>query len=92
MAPGMAPGMATSKLTITLDEDQLDAIRRLVQSGQAKSIPGFVKHAVALSLSDVAGWGALLGLALEETGGPLSAKERAWADSFLHKRQVLFVV
>jgi hypothetical protein len=78
--------MATLKLTITLDEDQLSAIRGLVQSGQAKSVSGFVKHAVAVSLSDVAGWGVLLGLALEETGGPLSAKERTWADSLLRPR------
>jgi len=45
-----------------------------------------VKHAVDVSLSDCAGWGVLLGLALEETGGPLSAKERAWADGILRPR------
>lgn len=75
--------MATTKVTITLEAEQLAAIRRLVSSGKAPNVSGFVKHAVAVSLSDVAGWGAMLGLALEETGGPLTRKERAWADSIL---------
>lgn len=82
----MASGMATTKVTITLDDEQLHAIRALVQSGQAQSVSGFVKHAVGVSLSEVAGWGLLLDAALEETGGPLSAKERAWADAILRPR------
>lgn len=82
----MAPGMATTKVTITLDDEQLSAIRTLVQSGKAPSVSGFVQHAVGVSLADFAGWGVLLGLALEETGGPLSAKERAWADEILRPR------
>ena len=79
----MATGMATTKVTITLDDEQLAAIRGLVQSGHAQTVSGFVKHAVAVSLSDIAGWGVLLGRALEDTGGPLTAKERAWADAVL---------
>lgn len=79
----MGLGMATTKVTITLDEEQLAAVRQLVASGQATSVSGFVKHAVSVSLADVAGWGAMLGLALEETGGPLTSKERAWADLVL---------
>jgi Arc/MetJ-type ribon-helix-helix transcriptional regulator len=75
--------MATRKVTVTLDERQLAAVREVVASGQAKSVSGFVQHAVAVSLADVAGWGTMLGLALEQTGGPLTAKERAWADSVL---------
>jgi Arc/MetJ-type ribon-helix-helix transcriptional regulator len=78
--------VATKKITITLEDEQLAAIRDLVASGKAESVSGFVKHAVSVSLADVAGWGALLGLALEQTGGPLSAKERAWADSALQAR------
>jgi hypothetical protein len=46
-------------------------------------VSGFLKHAVSVSLADVAGWGAMLGAALEQTGGALTAKERAWADSIL---------
>jgi len=78
--------MATTKVTITLEEEQLDAVRKLVASGRADSVSGFVKHAVGVSLSDVAGWGATLGLALERTGGPLTARERVWADPVLRAR------
>jgi microcystin degradation protein MlrC len=79
----MESGMATRKVTITLQDDQLVSIRKLVAAGQAQSVSGFVQHAVAVSLADVAGWGALLALALVETGGPLTPKERVWADSIL---------
>ena len=80
---GMVIGMATTKVTVTLDDDQLAAIRELVKSGKLESVSGFVKHAVAVSLADIAGWGAMLGLALEQTGGPLHARERKWADTVL---------
>jgi len=79
----MVIGMATRKVTVTLDEAQLDQIRRLVDAGSAPSVSGFVQHAVAVSLDDVAGWGAVLAEALRETGGPLSDDERAWADELL---------
>jgi Arc/MetJ-type ribon-helix-helix transcriptional regulator len=79
----MVFGMASVKVTITLDEEQLAAMRKLVASDKAESVSGFVKHAVSVSLADVVGWGAMLGAALEQTGGALTAKERAWADSIL---------
>ncbi|MEZ4294230.1 MAG: hypothetical protein R3B70_04575 [Polyangiaceae bacterium] len=75
--------MATVKTTITLQEDDLRQIRALVAGGKAGSISGFVQHAVTMALQDVAGWGALLAGALEETGGPLTKDERAWADGVL---------
>jgi Arc/MetJ-type ribon-helix-helix transcriptional regulator len=80
---GMVVGMATRKVTITLDEAQLNQIRSLVQGGTAASVSGFVQHAVAVALDDVAGWGAMLAEALRATGGELSDKERAWADEVL---------
>src|SRR5215831_10019750 len=80
---GHAIGMATRKVTITLDEAQLDQIRSLVQAGTVASVSGFVQHAVAVALDDVAGWGAMLAEALRATGGELSDKERAWADEVL---------
>jgi hypothetical protein len=82
----MAYGMATKKLTITIDDEQLAAIQRLVAAHKADSVSGFVNHAVGVSLADVTGWGAMLGRALEETGGPLTRKERAWADAILKAR------
>jgi Arc/MetJ-type ribon-helix-helix transcriptional regulator len=80
---GMVTGMASKKVTITLDEAQLERIRALVEAGMAPSVSGFVQHAVGVSLDDVAGWGALLAEALQETGGPLAGSERAWADEVL---------
>ena len=65
-AGGMVIGMATRKVTITLDEAQLDQIRSLVQAGTAASVSGFVQHAVAVALDDVAGWGAMLAEALRQ--------------------------
>ncbi len=79
----MVIGMASRKVTVTLDELQLDRVRHLVASGNAPSVSGFVQHAVAVALDDVAGWGALLADALRDTGGPLSNEERAWADELL---------
>jgi Arc/MetJ-type ribon-helix-helix transcriptional regulator len=80
---GMVDGMATRKVTITLDEAQLDQIRSLVQARTAPSVSGFVQHAVAVALDDVAGWGAMLAEALRQTGGALTDDERAWADEVL---------
>jgi Arc/MetJ-type ribon-helix-helix transcriptional regulator len=79
----MVIGMATRKVTITLDEVQLARIQALVRAGSATSVSGFVQHAVTIALDDVAGWGAMLAEALRETGGPLSDEERAWADGVL---------
>ena len=79
----MVIGMATKKVTITLDEATLQRVRALVESGSAPSVSGFVQHAVSVALDDVVGWGALLADALRQTGGPLSHDERAWADAIL---------
>ncbi len=75
--------MATKKVTVTLDEGQLERIRALVDAGSASSVSGFVQHAVGVALDDVAGWGALLAEALRQTGGPLTDEERSWADGIL---------
>jgi Arc/MetJ-type ribon-helix-helix transcriptional regulator len=83
----MVLGMASKKVTITVDETQLDRIRALVEAGAAPSISGFIQHAVGVTLDDVAGWGALLAEALRETGGPLSDEERAWADEVLGRSE-----
>jgi Arc/MetJ-type ribon-helix-helix transcriptional regulator len=79
----MVIGMASKKVTITLDEEQVRQIRDLVTAGRAPSVSGFVQHAVDVALDDIAGWGAMLAQALEESGGPISADERAWADAAL---------
>jgi len=82
----MVPGMATTKVTITLEQDQLDEIRKLVEAERASSVSGFVKHAVGIALHDAAGWKEMLEEALEHSGGPLTKRERAWADTLLSPR------
>ncbi len=79
----MVCGMATVKLTITLERGQIQEIRALVAAGQASSVSGFVKHAVRTALHDAAGWREMLAQALSQTGGPLTKKERVWADELL---------
>ena len=78
--------MATVKVTVTLDEQALAKIRALVGARKAASISGFVQHAVNVALDDAAGWGTMLADALEQTGGPLTNKERAWVDGLLARR------
>ena len=80
---GMVFGMATTKITVTVEDDQLREIRALAGAGQASSVSGFVKHAIGIALFDAAGWRQMLRGALQETGGPLTADEREWADAIL---------
>lgn len=75
--------MATKKVTVTLDEKQIEQIRARVESGSAKSVSGFVQHAVANALADDESWAAMLAEALEETGGPATPEEIAWAHDVL---------
>jgi Arc/MetJ-type ribon-helix-helix transcriptional regulator len=79
----MVVGMATKKVTITIEEDQVERIRALIAAGTASSVSGFVQYAVGVALDDVAGWGAMLADALRDTGGELSRQERRWADEVL---------
>lgn len=75
--------MASNKITVTLPQDQVTAIQRLVNSGMSSSVSGFIQHAVGVASDDVAGWGAMLAQGLSQTGGDMTAEERAWADRIL---------
>ena len=75
--------MATTKITVTLPDDQIHSIRELVAAGRAGSVSAFVKHAVGVALFDAAGWREMLNDALRQTGGPLTKDERKWADARL---------
>jgi hypothetical protein len=76
----MVFAMATTRITITLPDDHVEEIRALAG---APSVSAFVKHAVGVALHDAAGWSEMLQNALQQTGGPLTEKERAWADEIL---------
>jgi Arc/MetJ-type ribon-helix-helix transcriptional regulator len=84
---GMVIGMATQKITVTLDDDQVKEIRALVAARQAANVSAFVQHAVDVALHDAAGWKEMLQDALRQTGGPLTKNERAWADAVLAPRE-----
>ncbi|MGH8906701.1 MAG: hypothetical protein ACRD0K_09335 [Egibacteraceae bacterium] len=71
--------MASAKITVTVPQDQLVAIRELVAAGQADSVSGFVQHAIGIALDDVTGWRAMLAQALDESGGPPTQDEQVWA-------------
>jgi Arc/MetJ-type ribon-helix-helix transcriptional regulator len=77
----MVFGMATRKLTITLETEQVAAVQKLVRKGRAKSLSGFVQHAVGVAIDDAAGWGTMLADALNASGGALTAEENAWVDA-----------
>lgn len=79
----MVNGMATTKFTITLDDDQFEALKQLVAAGHAASVSAFVRKAVETALTDAAGWHQMLDEALEAAGGPMTDAERAWADRVL---------
>ena len=79
----MVSGMATTKITITLPDTQLEEVRAIVAAGGITLVSAFVKHAVGIAIFDAAGWRETLAGALQETGGPLTNRERAWADKIL---------
>lgn len=79
----MVMSMATTKITITLPDEQVKEVSALVAAGGAASVSAFAKHAIAVALHDAAGWKEMLDDALQQTGGPLTSKERAWADAIL---------
>ena len=80
---GMVFGMATTKVTITLPDEQIHSIRELVAAGKAGSVSAFVTHAVTVGLFDAAGWRTMLDDALQQTGGPVTKEERDWADALI---------
>jgi len=83
----MVIGMATKKITVTLDEAQVKEIRALVAAKRTLNVSAFVQHAVGVALHDAAGWKEMLEDALKQTGGPLTKKEREWADAVLSPRK-----
>ena len=45
-------GMATRKVTITIDERDLARVKVLVAEGKSPSVSAFVQHAVTVALTD----------------------------------------
>ena len=83
----MVNGMATTKITITLPDRQLEEIRKRVAAEDSPSVSGFIQQAVQKSLENAAEFRAMVEEALQETGGPLKPGERAWARKMLSARK-----
>ena len=84
---GMVTGMATTKITITLPDRQLDEIRKRVAAHESPTISGFIQRAVQKSLENAAAFRAMVDEGLKATGGPPSPRERAWAKRMLTTRK-----
>ena len=84
---GMVTGMATTKITITVPDAQLAEIKKRVTAREAASVSGFVQRAVQKSLENEAEFRAIIEEGLAATGGPLTARERAWAQKMLTSRE-----
>jgi Arc/MetJ-type ribon-helix-helix transcriptional regulator len=83
----MVNSMATTKITITLPNRQIEEIRKRVAAQEFTSVSGFIQQAVQKSLENAAEFRALVDEALQVTGGPLTSKERAWARRILSPRK-----
>jgi Arc/MetJ-type ribon-helix-helix transcriptional regulator len=83
----MVFGMATTKITITLPDRQLERIRKRVAAQKSPSVSGFIQKAVQTSLDNAAEFRAMVEEALNATGGPLKPKERTWAKKMLAARR-----
>lgn len=83
----MVKSMASVKVTITVPEKQLAAIRKKVAAGEAASVSGFVQDLIKQSVEGSMSFRELLDQMLMETGGPTTAKERAWARAMLNPKK-----
>ena len=75
----MVNGMATRKITITVEEADLERIRAMVKAGSEKSVSGFVQKAVTRSLDADRLLDEYLAAVIAE-GGPLTKTETSWLD------------
>jgi len=83
----MVNGMATTKITITLPNRQLEEIRQRVAAQESPTISGFIQQAVQKSLENAAAFRTMIDDGLDATGGPPKPKERAWARRMLRARK-----
>jgi Arc/MetJ-type ribon-helix-helix transcriptional regulator len=78
----MIDGMTKSKIAVTLPPELVARARRAVRQGRAESVSAYVAAALEekTKLDELS---EMLANMLEETGGPLTARERRLADEAL---------
>jgi antitoxin ParD1/3/4 len=79
---GMIPGMTSAKVAISLPKEVLARARAAVKRGEAASLSAYVSKAIEEKTSDDDVL-KMLDEMLEETGGPMTAEEKHWADGVL---------
>ena len=86
MGTGMMDGMTKAKIAVTLPPDLVARARRAVRNGEAESVSAYVTMALQekAKLDDLA---EMLERMLEESGGPLTERERRTADQALGVRR-----
>lgn len=74
--------MTAAKIAISLPEPLVAHVRKEVRRGRASSVSAYVAHAVAQQAEndDLT---AMLDALLLASGGPMTRRERAWADGAL---------
>jgi hypothetical protein len=83
----MMIGMTAKKIAITVPEKTLAGARRAVKSGKATSLSAYISRAIEQKTmsDDLDAW---LKEWEDETGGPLTESEKAWADAALDGKPV----
>jgi Arc/MetJ-type ribon-helix-helix transcriptional regulator len=79
--------MASKKITITLPDRQIAEIEKRIAAQDSPNVSAFIQQAVQRSLENAAEFRAIVGEALQKSGGPLKPKERAWARRMLAARK-----
>lgn len=79
----MIEGMTRkAKIAVTLPQELVESARRAVRRGRAASVSAYVAGALEQRAKSE-DLDTLLEEMLEETGGPMTDEERAWADEQL---------
>jgi len=79
--------MTAAKIAISLPESLLAHVRNAVRRGRAASVSAYVANAVAKQAEND-DLDAILDAMLAASGGPMTRRERAWADRVLANLQV----
>jgi hypothetical protein len=84
---GMIPGMTPkAKIAISIRQDLLDEIQASVERGVSASVSAYIEKAIESQLRYRAEFLQELDDLLEETGGPATEQETAWAERALGMR------
>jgi len=79
--------MTVAKIAISLPELLVAHVRKEVRRGRAASVSAYVANAVAKQAEND-DLDAMLDAMLVASGGPMTRRERAWADRVLANLQV----